>query len=60
MAYFVKYKDRAGEWRWTFYASNGEAIAVASEGYTREAGCDHGIQIVRSQAPAAEVRRKAA
>ncbi len=27
------YKDDAGEWRFTAYASNGAAIAVASEGY---------------------------
>ena len=25
------YKDTAGYWRWTYYASNGKAISVSSE-----------------------------
>lgn len=32
--YFKIFQDRAGEWRWTLYAANHEAVAV-SEGYTR-------------------------
>lgn len=60
MAYFRKYKDNRGEWRWTFFASNGEEIAVASEGYVRETDCDNAIQIVKRDAPGAEIRRAAA
>lgn len=55
-AYFRKQKDSRGEWRWTFYASNGEEIAVSSEGYVRESDCDHGIQLVKRDAPGADVR----
>jgi uncharacterized protein YegP (UPF0339 family) len=60
MAYFRKYKDHRGEWRWTFYARNGEEIAVSSEGYVREADCDTSIGIVKRDTPNAEVRRAAA
>ena len=60
MAYFKKYRDNRNEWRWTFYASNGEPIAVSSEGYVREADCDTSIVIVKRDAPHAEVRRAAA
>ncbi len=31
--YFHIFQDRAGEWRWTLIAGNGEAVAT-SEGYT--------------------------
>ena len=31
--YFKIFQDRAGEWRWTLHAGNGEAVAT-SEGYT--------------------------
>jgi len=30
------YVDDAGEWRFTAYARNGEAIVVSSEGYTQK------------------------
>jgi uncharacterized protein YegP (UPF0339 family) len=57
VAHFKKYEDRQRQWRWTFYADNGEEIAVSSEGYVREADCDHGINLVKRQAANAEVRR---
>ncbi len=60
MFYFVKYQDTRREWRWTFHATNGEAIAVSSEGYTHEASCDNSIELVRRGAPGAQVRRRAA
>jgi len=56
MAHFKKYQDNQRQWRWTFYADNGEEIAVASESYVREADCDHGINLVKRQAATAEVR----
>ncbi|CAO3417182.1 MULTISPECIES: YegP family protein [Azospirillum] len=42
------YKDHRNEWRWTFHAANGEAIAVSSEGYTAERDCLHGIALMKS------------
>ncbi|HEU4966416.1 MAG TPA: DUF1508 domain-containing protein [Candidatus Saccharimonadales bacterium] len=33
-SYFKIFQDRAGQWRWTLYAANHEAVAT-SEGYTR-------------------------
>lgn len=32
-SYFKIFQDRAGEWRWTLYGANHEAVAT-SEGYT--------------------------
>jgi uncharacterized protein YegP (UPF0339 family) len=55
--YFEKYKDNRGEWRWTLYAANNEAIAVSSEGYVREEGCDRSITLVKS-ASNAPVRKR--
>lgn len=45
---FEIYKDRAGEWRWRFIASNGRIIAVSSEGYARRRSCWHAIGILSS------------
>ena len=42
------YKDHRDEWRWTFYAVNGEVIAVSSEGYTAERDCLHGITLMKT------------
>lgn len=55
--YFEKYKDNRGEWRWTLYAANHEAIAVSSEGYVREESCDRSITLVKS-ASNAPVRKR--
>lgn len=55
--YFEKYRDSRGEWRWTLYAANNEPIAVSSEGYVREEGCDHSITLVKGCANA-PVRRR--
>lgn len=38
-AYFKIFQDRAGEWRWTLYAANHEAVAT-SEGYSRRASAE--------------------
>ena len=59
MAHFKKHQDNQRQWRWTFYADNGEEIAVASESYVREVDCDHGINLVKRQAATAEVRSSA-
>ncbi len=54
--YFRKKKDSRGEWRWTLYAANHEAIAVSSEGYVYERDCDHGINLVKSTSTGTPVR----
>lgn len=45
--YYMK-KDSRGEWRWTYYARNGEAIAVSSEGYKVRADCLHSINLMKA------------
>ena len=45
---YVVYQDSKNEWRWTFYASNGEALAVSSEGYRQESECNRAIEIVQN------------
>lgn len=42
------YKDGKGEWRWSYEASNGETIAVSSEGYKRRADAERGIEIMQN------------
>lgn len=41
------YKDHKNEWRWTYHAINGLAIAVSSESYKRRADCERGIEIMK-------------
>jgi uncharacterized protein len=41
------YKDHSGEWRWTYYARNGEEIAVSSEGYKKYADAYHGVELMQ-------------
>ncbi len=44
------YKDRVGEWRWSYEASNGLTIAVSSEGYKKRSDCERSIEIMKSSA----------
>jgi len=55
MAKFEVYKDKAGEFRWRFTASNGNILATSSEGYKAKADCKHGIDLVKKDGPAAPV-----
>lgn len=41
------FKDKKGEWRWSYIARNGEIIATSSEGYANKADCRHGIELVK-------------
>jgi len=52
---FKVYKDKAEEWRWRFIASNGKIIADSGEGYHNRADCVHGIELIKSEAPEAEI-----
>ena len=42
------YKDNRDEWRWTYEATNGETIAVSSEGYKRRVDAERGIDILKA------------
>jgi uncharacterized protein YegP (UPF0339 family) len=58
MSKFELYKDNAGEYRWRFVASNGKIIAVSSESYKAKADCEHGIDLVKKEGPAAQVNEQ--
>ena len=42
------YRDRVGQWRWSYEASNGETIAVSSESYIRKSDCQRGIDLMKA------------
>jgi uncharacterized protein YegP (UPF0339 family) len=54
--HFVKYRDKAKDWRWKLVARNGNVICDSGEGYHNEADCDRGISLVKDYAVSAEVR----
>ena len=55
MAYkFEVYKDKKGEFRFRFKASNGE-IMFASEGYKAKASAMSAIESIKKNAPGADV-----
>ncbi len=52
---FRLYKDKAGEYRWTFKADNGEPMADSGEGYTRKASCVAAITTFKSKVNQASI-----
>ncbi|MBX3311450.1 MAG: DUF1508 domain-containing protein [Microbacteriaceae bacterium] len=44
------YTDKGGEYRFRLKASNGQVIALASEGYTTKAAALNGIESIRKNA----------
>jgi uncharacterized protein YegP (UPF0339 family) len=53
---FQIYKDKADEYRWRLRAEgNWEIIADSAEGYVEKSDCEHGIDLVKQQAPSATV-----
>ncbi len=55
MAYkFEIFKDKAGEFRVRFRASNGE-VMFSSEGYASKSGAKNMIESIKKNAPAADV-----
>ncbi|RTL93313.1 DUF1508 domain-containing protein [Ancylobacter aquaticus] len=55
MAYtFEIHKDKAGEFRFRFRASNGETM-FASEGYKAKASAIAAIESIKKNAPGAEI-----
>jgi uncharacterized protein YegP (UPF0339 family) len=55
VAKFEVYSDSKGEWRWRFKADNGRIIADSAEGYNNKSDCIHGIEIIKKEAPAAQI-----
>jgi uncharacterized protein YegP (UPF0339 family) len=60
MYYFEKFPGRDRQWYWRFMSPNGREICRSTDGYVNEADCDHSIDLVKKQAPGAQVRRQAA
>ena len=54
MARFEIYLDESGEYRWRFRADNNEVVA-SGEGYRSRDACEQGVQLIKDQAPQAEV-----
>jgi uncharacterized protein YegP (UPF0339 family) len=54
VAKFEIYRDAGGEYRWRFRANNNEVVA-SGEGYRSRGDCEHAIQLIKEQAPQAEV-----
>ena len=56
VAQFEIYKDDSGDWRWRLKSSgNYKIIADSAEGYESKEDCEHGLNLVKQQAPTAEV-----
>ena len=54
MAKFEIYRDASGEYRWRFRADNNEVVA-SGEGYSSRDDCEQAVQLIKEQAPQAEV-----
>jgi uncharacterized protein YegP (UPF0339 family) len=52
---FQMYIDACFEYRWRLVASNGRVICVSSESYKNSEDCRHAIELVKLEAPPAEV-----
>jgi uncharacterized protein YegP (UPF0339 family) len=55
MAQFEVYKDNAREFRWRLRASNNAVIAESCEGYQNRSDCENAVNLVRSEAPRANI-----
>jgi len=56
MAGFHIFKGKDAKWYWHLRAEgNGTIIADSGEGYTQLSDCEHGIDLVKKQAPTAKV-----
>jgi uncharacterized protein len=55
VATFTIYKDAQGEFRWRLRADNSKIVADSAEGYNNKSDCQHGIDIVKREAPTANV-----
>ena len=55
MADFQIYTYTSGEYRWRLRAANYETIADSGEGYVKKSDCEHGLELVKRDAPAAPI-----
>ncbi|HOF66285.1 MAG TPA: DUF1508 domain-containing protein [Candidatus Fermentibacter daniensis] len=55
MMLFEVFKDKAGEWRWTLVAQNGNKVGTSGEGYTNKADCLSIIESIKKNASNAAV-----
>lgn len=55
MAKFEVYPDKSGQWRWRFKANNERIVADSAESYVNKKDCIDGINIVKAQAPSAQI-----
>jgi uncharacterized protein len=55
MAKFEVYPDRSGQWRWRLRANNGRIVADSAEGYVNKSDCEDGANVVKSEAPHADI-----
>lgn len=53
--HFELYKDRSGEFRWRFIASNGRIVADSGEGYSSKGNAKRAIENVQSDVGSAGV-----
>jgi hypothetical protein len=51
----VKQSEKDSQWYWHFRANNGKIVADSAEGYVNKDDCVRGIQIVKSEAPGADI-----
>jgi uncharacterized protein YegP (UPF0339 family) len=53
---FEIYKDKDGEYRWHLRATNNKIIADSGEGYKEKTDCEHGVNLVKKEAPIAVIQ----
>ena len=52
---FEFYEDNKKEYRWRLKAANGQTVAGSSEGYKAKADAEKAVQLIKQNAPKAEV-----
>ncbi len=55
MAQFEVYKDNARLFRWRLRASDNTVIAESCEGYYNRSDCENAVNLVRNEAPRADL-----
>ena len=52
---FEIYRDAAKKYRWRLKAANGQIVAAANKGYKAKADCEKVVDLIKKDAPKAEV-----
>jgi uncharacterized protein YegP (UPF0339 family) len=58
MLTFVIYVDQANQYRWRLFAGNNRIIGDSGEGYHHQADCESAIDLIKKNAPTAQVQVK--